>query len=130
MSANVTGAARKLSNKAKPTPGRNSAKQPDFDEIRFRLFEPQRESREFLIDVTLMEKIGDYELFLTDRFGQKPASNKVIELLLEESLRSNTEFETWRRSTPQKRSATAGSDEAEDDEILGNLGAPGKAKTA
>ncbi len=61
-----------------------------------RLFEPKREKREYLLDENVLALLAAYEAYLFSRYKQKPATNKVVELLIEEALGREANFQTWR----------------------------------
>lgn len=72
-----------------------------------RLFEPKREKREYLLDENVLASLATYEAYLFSLYKQKPATNKVVELLIEEALGREANFQAWRsQQTRQKESIT------------------------
>ena len=80
------------------TPGTNVANDAA---IRLRLFDPRREKREYNLDVAVLEQLAAYEAYLYATYGQKPATNKVLELLLDVALSGETGFQNWRKEQPK-----------------------------
>jgi hypothetical protein len=98
----------------------NNGNGHDMDAIRLRLFEPKREKKDYELDVFIIGQVASYEDYLTETFEQKPASNKVVEMLLEESLKSNSAFQLWLKDK-LNRAATnnnGNGNGSEDDEAL------------
>lgn len=114
--ATATGATTKK--KSEKTKTNRNGSELDFDKIRLRLFEPERDKKEYLLDKIIIKTIEDYEKYLEQKFGQKPASNKVVELLLEESLNNNADFQTWRKTASTGNGNGKGSHSEEEKDVL------------
>lgn len=119
MSNGSTATARKKTTVKKNNGLTSSAKADDLDKIRLRLFEPKREKKEYQLDAHILGMVNDYEEYLTEAFGDKPQSNKVIEILLENSLKGNTPFQKWMVEKANSRSGLLSNLDAEN--LLENL---------
>lgn len=120
------GSSRKATTaKRKPSGNSSNGKGVSLDAIRLRLFEPQREKKEFSLDVVVIGAVVNYEEYLTEKFGQQPATNKVVEMLLEDSLKANADFQSWLREKANRQNANdnakSNGSESEEDKLLENL---------
>lgn len=117
-------ATRKAAPRKKTNGAAAISKPNDLETIYPRLFDPKREKKEFLLDARIMRLVASYEEYLTEAFKEKPAENKIIEVLLEKSLQDNTPFQTWLKEKEHRPENLSNS---EADELLENLGDKTKA---
>lgn len=121
-----TAASRRTANrKAAAAPTFGSTKK--IESLRLRLFEPERIKKELNLDSVIVKSVEMYEEFLAETFRQKPAQNKVVELLIEDSLENNAPFQTWKKQNTaranENNSAMKSTEEADDaDKVLESLG--------
>lgn len=127
MSTGSTATARKKTTVKKNNGSYSSARADDLDKIRLRLFEPKREKREYHLDAHILKLVSNYEDYLTEAFDEKPPSNKVIEILLENSLKGNSPFQNWLAA---KASLPVVISDLDADNLLENLNEKPKTETS